>query len=271
MDTANTTSAMSSSDESCTAPIDSISQQSTSTEPMRPKKSAKLITKVLSAFKALDSDAGVRLEDVRNHLRNQGLITSNPKRSILQILKGTMQGVKMGMIHPPSDDSQWLFRLVSKLNADSKKGRAKNQATTAKKRSSGKNRARSTTRKNRKSSKKSESSSGSRTRRRRRTSRISRRKRTGSNTRSRLGRAKRLGMRSSRRRSRSRGVRARKAARTARRTLGRARRASTFRRKRSAQKGRVSNKRRANRTRTGNRRLGARKVAKSGQRRNARR
>lgn len=247
MDAEKTMATMSSSDES--------SSNLLTSEPKKIKKHAKLITKVLSAIKALDRNVGVRMEDVRNYLIQQGLITSHPSKSLIKVLNTTAKGIQMGVIRAQplgdvsnNNNSNWLFRLMTqKTNAESKRARVKNKVTKARKsRSDKKSRTRTNANKNkhlRKHKKRSGSTSGSRTRRRRSTTAL-RKKRSRVSSR-------RMRMRSLRRRSLSRGVRAPKAARTARRGPSRAHRAPALRRRRNTLKVHLTRKRRTNRVRSG--------------------
>lgn len=147
------------------------------------KKSTRMVTKVLTAIRALGSDNGVPLGRIRNYLVENNMV--KPEKAGIKILKATSDALKRGIVaFGTAADFNWLFRLANrgkknppekdKRSRSRRSSRARRRRSRSRRRRSRSRRRRSRSRRRRRRSRRRRRRSG---RRRRRSSRRRRRRR----------------------------------------------------------------------------------------------
>ncbi|GFN98501.1 hypothetical protein PoB_002500700 [Plakobranchus ocellatus] len=80
--------------------------------PMQPKKSSRMMTKLVNAIRVLGKDKGAPLGSIRNYLVSNDLVS--PKTADCKILSTVSEALKKGIVSlGTASDFNWLFRLAS--------------------------------------------------------------------------------------------------------------------------------------------------------------
>ena len=119
---------------------------------IRPKKSARLMTKLVNAIKVLGEEKGAPLGSIRNYLIANKLLS--PNTADFKILSTVSDALKKGIVTlGAASDFNWLFRLARGARRRSSSSRQKKTCVRAKKRKSIRQKSRKTGRSKRKSRK----------------------------------------------------------------------------------------------------------------------
>ncbi|GFR89274.1 hypothetical protein ElyMa_000790500 [Elysia marginata] len=118
---------------------------------VRPKKSSRMMTKLVNAIRVLGKDKGAPLGGIRNYLISNDLVS--PKTADCKILSTVSDALKKGIVTlGTASDFNWLFRLAgaaAKRAYSPRRNKKKGKRSTAKKRKSSKRKTRKTKRRRR--------------------------------------------------------------------------------------------------------------------------